>query len=167
MYDFCIKENGQDVSEARCTFYPAPTSTCITQARQCAAHAGNSRHTLCRPRSAIPKHPPRAESATLGTHRAPKTRCLGTHRARSARLRRAVSTRSAPTALNPARRVMPQSKAADGAAGPRLARLPPAAGSCSCLPPHAARLSQRQRGRQTQPSGSAPPIPFPVCGAGS
>ena len=160
-----IKEIGQDVSEARCTFYPAPTSTCITQARQCAAHAGNSRHPLWllpfrsirvlvgharpvfqRAEGALSRHPPRASCPAapggLDRHRGSRSQSRPARHASNQDLYQFL-------------------------AGPRLARLPPAAGSCRCLPPHAALFSQPKGGRQTQPSGSAPPIPFLVCSAGS
>ena len=146
---------GQDVSEARCTFYPAPTSTCITQARQCAAHTGNSLHPLW----LLP-----FRSIRLLVGHAPmvlkrmEARCLGTHRAPRARLRWAVSTATASRALISARRVMPQiSTCSNSWLGRGCCGLRKAAGSSRCLPPHAALFSQPKGGRQTQPSGSAPP----------
>ena len=177
-----IKEIGQDVSEARCTFYLAPTSTCITHSRQCAAHAGNSRRPFGA--AAIPRHRRRNSRHPLWLLPFRSIRVLVGHarpvfqRAEGALSRHPprASRTAAPGGLDRHRGSRSQSRPARRAsnqdlyqflAGPRLARLPPAAGSCRCLPPHAALFTQPKGGRQTQSSGSAPPIPFLVCSAGS
>ena len=117
--------------------------------------------------AAIPKHPPLSRPRSAGP---------------SARRRRAVSAPTAHLVPGCAGRSRPPPRPAlsipPGAScfKSRLVQIlgwaaavaaPPAAGSCRCLAPHAALFSQPQGVRQTQPSGPAPPIPFPMCSAGS
>ena len=107
--------------------------------------------------AAIPKHPPLSRPRSDGPE-AHRRRAVS---APTAHLVPGCAGRSRPPP-HPALSIPPGASclksrlvqilgwAAAGAASP-------AAGSCRCLPPHAALFSQPKGGRQTQPSGSAPP----------